>query len=310
MNTIMRSAGFIALLRGINVTGRNKIAMPALCSLCAEIGWSEVQSYIQSGNLVFRSPLRASASVFAKLEAELEEAIERRFGLSIPVIARSAAGWSKYVGSNPFPDESDREPNLVMLTLSKAPPQKGALEGLRERAVNGERLIQAGDAIWVHYPSGAGKSKLSPALFDRLVGSPVTARNWRTVLRIEAMTRCIVNRTSAREFRTELTTEITEVTETGIGKRCLLCGGIALILFARLRVLRDLRGQISFDEVRSITLRHTFAAMSRLRLICSRFSPPMTSDDVAGWRIAKGIACSGAMRPAASGFLMSTPTPR
>lgn len=175
----MPAAGFIALLRGINVSGRNKIPMPELRAVCAELGWRDVQTYIQSGNLLFGADAPA-----AQLEAELEQAITRRFELSIPVIVRAAAGWPAYVRGNPFPKASEREPNLVMLTLSKAPPRPGALEGLRERAAGGERLAQVGDALWVHYPAGAGATKLSPAVFDRLVGSPVTARNWRTVLKL------------------------------------------------------------------------------------------------------------------------------
>lgn len=117
----------------------------------------------------------------------MEQAIERRFALSIPVIVRATADWPDYLKSNPYPNESQAEPNRVMLTLSKAPPHPDAVEGLRERANNDERITQVDDALWVYYGSGAGKSKLSPALFDRLVGSPVTARNWRTVLKLDEL---------------------------------------------------------------------------------------------------------------------------
>lgn len=173
---------FIALLRGINVSGRNKIPMSELRSLCADLGWKNVQSYIQSGNLVFQANAAA-----VKLETALEQAIQRQFGLSIPIVVRAAAGWSGYVKDNPFPKESQSEPNHVMLALSKAAPKADAAEMLQERAVNGERIVQIGDALWVHYAAGVADSKLSPALFDRRVGSPVTARNWRTVLKLQEM---------------------------------------------------------------------------------------------------------------------------
>jgi uncharacterized protein (DUF1697 family) len=173
---------YIALLRGINVTGRNKIAMPELRAACAELGWQDVQTYIQSGNLIFQADAAAEA-----VEAALGKAIDQRFGLSIPVIVRAASDWPAYVQANPYPKESEREPNLVMLALSKARPKPDAAEKLQERAASGERIAQAGDALWIHYPQGAGRSKLSPALFDRLVGSPVTARNWRTVLKINEL---------------------------------------------------------------------------------------------------------------------------
>jgi uncharacterized protein (DUF1697 family) len=173
---------FIALLRGINVGGRNLIPMRDLCPLCASLGWQDVQSYIQSGNLVFQ----ASAAP-KELEIELERAVARRFDLSIPVIIRKGTAWPGYVRDNPYPDASESEPNHVMLVLSKAPPKAGAAKELQERAMNGERIVQVGDALWVHYAAGVATSKLTPALLDRLVGSPVTARNWRTVLKLQAM---------------------------------------------------------------------------------------------------------------------------
>jgi uncharacterized protein (DUF1697 family) len=173
---------FIALLRGINVSGHNKIPMQDLRSLCQQLGWVDVQSYIQSGNLIF-----FSESAAADLEADLEVAIDRRFDLAIPVIIRAATDWQDYIAANPFPDASLSEPNLVMLALSKHPPIHNALPGLVERAVNGERVAQRGDALWVHFAAGVAKSKLTPALLDRLVGSPVTMRNWRTLLKLDEL---------------------------------------------------------------------------------------------------------------------------
>jgi uncharacterized protein (DUF1697 family) len=156
--------------------------MADLRTLCGELGWRDVETYIQSGNVVFTS-LRPPV----KLESELERAIDERFGLSIPVIVRSGAEWPAIIEGNPFPDASETQANLILLALSKLPPNAGAVEGLRARAANGERIERVGNALWVHYAAGVGTSKLSPALFDRLAGSPVTARNWRTVLKIGKM---------------------------------------------------------------------------------------------------------------------------
>lgn len=175
-----RRSKFVGLLRGINVGGHNKIPMSDLRSLCTGIGWDEVQSYIQSGNLVF-----SAATTATRLEDQLEESIERHFGLQIPVIVRNADDWSRYVKNNPFPEMSLQEPNRVALALSKRTPKSDAAERLRERAENGESVTQVGNGLWIHFSSGAAKSKLSPTLLNRFVGSPVTVRNWRTVLKLD-----------------------------------------------------------------------------------------------------------------------------
>lgn len=173
---------FIGLLRGINVGGHNRIPMSDLRVVCAELGWSDIQTYIQSGNLVF-----SAGSKPATLEAELQHGIEKSFGLTIPIVVRMAAHWPGYVESNPFRKACEKDPHLVMLCLSRLPPNSDAAKGLRERAENGERVAQVGDALWIHFAGGVARSKLSPSLLDRLVGSPVTARNWLTVLKLNEM---------------------------------------------------------------------------------------------------------------------------
>ena len=88
---------------------------------------------------------------------------------------------------NPYPDASESAPNAVMLALSKAPPRPDAVEKLRERASTHERIVQVGNALWIHYGDGMAKSKLAPSLLDRVVGSAVTTRNWRTVLKLQEL---------------------------------------------------------------------------------------------------------------------------
>ncbi|HWD92415.1 MAG TPA: DUF1697 domain-containing protein [Verrucomicrobiae bacterium] len=175
---------FIGLLRGINVGGNNRIPMADLRALCGKLGWGNVQTYIQSGNLTFSASGKPAA-----LEATLQHAIEKRFSLSIPIIIRSAVDWPAYIRNNPFPEACKKEPHLVMLCLSKIPPKPDAAERLRERAAGGEHIGQIGDALWIHFADGVARSKLSPAVLDRMAGSPVTARNWLTVLKLEEMTK-------------------------------------------------------------------------------------------------------------------------
>ena len=172
----------MALLRGINVSGHNKIPMAELRSLCAGMRWRNVESYIQSGNLVF-----AADGTAAELEIQLEQAIKKRFDLSIPAIVRKAPDWPAYILANPFSEESKLEPNHVMLILSKRLPKSDAAKTLQERAIAGERILGAGGALWIHFGESVATSKLSPALLDRMIGSKATARNWNTVLKIHEM---------------------------------------------------------------------------------------------------------------------------
>jgi uncharacterized protein (DUF1697 family) len=173
---------FVALLGGINVGGNTKVPMADLRALCEEIGWIEVTTYIQSGNVLFSAPGGALDQ-----EAKLEPAIERRFGFAASVIVRAASDWPGIVASNPFEEAARVEPNRLMLCLSKEPPNPDSEQTLQGRARDGERVRLAGDALWIHYRQGAGTSKLAPALISRLIGSPVTARNFRTAVQLQQM---------------------------------------------------------------------------------------------------------------------------
>jgi uncharacterized protein (DUF1697 family) len=168
---------FVALLRGVNVVGANRCSMDALRGACEARGFRAVRTWVNSGNLVFEGRGTPRA-----VEARIEDAIRADLGLEVPVIVRTAARWAGYLKVPRALSVAARSsPDRVLLGLSKAPPREGALAALRERAAAGERIAVNGDAVWVHYPEGVGRSKITPALLDRAVGSPVTARNWNTV---------------------------------------------------------------------------------------------------------------------------------
>jgi uncharacterized protein (DUF1697 family) len=173
---------WIGLLRGVNVGGRSRVPMAELRALCAGLGWRDVETYIQSGNLVFEADGEAT-----DLEARLEKALAAKMGVATAVIIRTAADWKRCLAANPFGPASEKEPNRVLLGLSKRPLQPEAAAALQAKAADGERVAAAGGALWFHYPEGVGRSKLSPSLIDRLAGSPVTARNWRTALKLAEM---------------------------------------------------------------------------------------------------------------------------
>ncbi len=178
-NMVRAMTRWIALLRGINVGGHNKIPMAELRTLCHDIGWQDVATYIQSGNILF-----GAEGTMSTLEKRLAEAIVGHFGHRIHIIVRPAAAWPLYVRINPFPDASKAEPNRVMLALSRNKLAPEPADQLNKYAALGESVAQRTDSLWIHYASGVARSKITPALLDRLAGSPVTTRNWRTVLKI------------------------------------------------------------------------------------------------------------------------------
>ncbi|MFN3387920.1 MAG: DUF1697 domain-containing protein [Allosphingosinicella sp.] len=170
--------GYVALLRGVNVGGHRKVPMAALRDLAAALGLENPRTYVASGNLVFES-----GGSGAELEAMLERALEARFGFEVDVIVRSAAQWAGYRQGNPFPQESADTPNLVMIALGKQAPRQADVQALRAQAGPQERVEQVGDAIWIWFGGGAGRSKIGtgPA---RGVS---TTRNWRTVVALDGM---------------------------------------------------------------------------------------------------------------------------
>ncbi len=172
----------VALLRGINVGGHRKIAMAELRNVAEDAGLAYAKTYIQSGNLVgdsSRSP--------TDFEFFFEGFLERYFGLAIDVIARSAADWATFAARPALPEAAAARPDRLMLVLSKAPPAPDAAAVLTERVAHGEQIALADGALWIHYPAGAGKTKLTPALLERAVGSPTTSRNYKTVLALQNM---------------------------------------------------------------------------------------------------------------------------
>jgi len=171
----------VALLRAVNVGGR-KLPMAELRVLCAGLGWRNVATYIQSGNLLFDT-----GGAPAGAEAALEAAIADAYGFAASAMVRTAAQWAAYAPACPLPDAARETPNLLLLYLSKHPPAEKAEAAIQARARDGEAVRRAGDALWIHYPGGSGRSRLTPALIDKAIGSPATSRNYRTVLTLQEM---------------------------------------------------------------------------------------------------------------------------
>lgn len=174
----------IALLRAINVGGRNQVAMSDLRDLLGSLGFAGAQSLLQSGNLIFESDRRTSA----ELERLLEVEMEKRLGLSIDYLVRTAAELAKIVARNPFPNEAKEDPGHLVVTFLKRAPQAKELEALQSASPGPEVIRFDGKQLYVVYPLGIGRSKLTNALIEKKLGIRATARNWNTVRKLAALT--------------------------------------------------------------------------------------------------------------------------
>lgn len=173
----------IALLRGINVGGKKKVAMADLRDLAMALGFDEVTTLLQSGNLVFRS----ASGKPAALETRLEKEAKNRLELDTKFLVRTAAQWKAVVSGNPFPKEAKRDPSHLLATFLKAKPKAGAVKALEASIVGSEYLRVTGREAYIVYPDGVGRSRLTNAVIEKLLDTSATARNWNTVLKLAAL---------------------------------------------------------------------------------------------------------------------------
>jgi uncharacterized protein (DUF1697 family) len=174
---------YIALLRAVNLAGRNRVAMADLRKLLDGLGMREVRSLLQSGNLVFGSDLRSPA----KLEAMLEGAVAKRLGLETDFLVRTAEEWSAVIDGNPFAEEARRDPGHLLVVFLKQAPKPGNVTALRKATPGREEVRATGRHAYIVYPDGVGRSRLTSALIERTLGTRGTARNWNTVGKLGAL---------------------------------------------------------------------------------------------------------------------------
>lgn len=176
-------AVYIALLRGVNVGGKAKVAMSDLRQLVSSLGFEDVRTLLQSGNVVFSASTRPQEA----LETLLEKETKRCLGLDTRYFLRAAAQWKAVVSGNPFPGEAKRDPGHLLATFLKAKPRAGAVRALEAAIVGSEYLRVAGREAYIVYPDGVGRSRLTNAVIEKKLETSATARNWNTVLKLAAL---------------------------------------------------------------------------------------------------------------------------
>ncbi len=176
----------IALVRGINVGGKNILPMESLRSLCADVGMEDAKTYIQSGNIVFRAD-RSALAGSASLVERLEKAIEKARGFRPRVVVRTLVEWSAIIDASPFSGRKGVEPNKLLVFVLDGRPSAAAAKSLASVNRGAEEPVLIGRELFVYFPDGAGKSKLSMPAVERALGVAGTGRNWNTVLKLREM---------------------------------------------------------------------------------------------------------------------------
>ena len=173
---------YIALLRGINVGGNKMVAMAALRSAFEALGFKDVKTLLQSGNVVFTG----AAKPTGVLEATLEQEIGRRIGFTPAFHVRTAEEWRAVVKANPFTEAAAKDPGHLLVTFFKTPIDRAQVKAL-QAAIAGSELVQArGRELYMTFPDGVGTSK-APVLVGKMLGAGGTARNWNTVRKLAAL---------------------------------------------------------------------------------------------------------------------------
>jgi uncharacterized protein (DUF1697 family) len=165
----------VAMLRGINLGPRRRVPMADLRTLLTEAGYEDVRTYVQSGNIVLRSPAKP-----AEVERELQTIISERFGFAVPAIVRGRAQLAAIVKADPLGDVAD-DPKRYVVTFLAENPAAEVVHRLEALATDSELFTNAGREMYTWHPDGQARSKLAAALTGKALGANATARNWTTV---------------------------------------------------------------------------------------------------------------------------------
>ncbi len=173
----------ISMLRGVNVGGHNKIKMDALRALYESLKLRDAQTYVQSGNAIFRSDERD----IARVAKRIEDGIERKFGFRPDVILRTVAEMREVIARNPFAKRRGIEPSKLLVLFLASDPGEEVREKVRQMKCDPEELRIEGRELYIYFPNGVGRSKLSTAKLEKTLSIPGTGRNWNSVTKMLEM---------------------------------------------------------------------------------------------------------------------------
>ncbi|MGA7752064.1 MAG: DUF1697 domain-containing protein [Candidatus Sulfotelmatobacter sp.] len=173
----------ISMLRGVNLGAHNRIKMDALRALYESLKLEDPRTYVQSGNVIFRSKEKNQA----QLGKKIQDAIEKKFGFRPEVILRTTDELRKAISASPFAKRTELEPGKILVTFLAGEPGPDAHANLAKLKEHPEELHLKGREMYIYFPDGAGKSKLPWSQVERLLKVTGTARNWNSVTNMLAM---------------------------------------------------------------------------------------------------------------------------
>ncbi|MFT4576581.1 MAG: hypothetical protein ACI9SI_001509 [Polaribacter sp.] len=167
---------YIVILRGINVSGKNILPMAALREMLSSLQFENIQTYIQSGNIVLNSELSKEEVI-----GKVKRGIASKFGYDVPVLARTIDEWKNAITNNPYPTENHK---IVSFTFLNEVPVKTTIE---VNITNDDVYTVVNDMVYMYCPDGFGKTKLTNNLFEKKIKVTATSRNFRTTMKLLEM---------------------------------------------------------------------------------------------------------------------------
>jgi len=174
---------YIALLRGISLGGHQLVKMDQLRKTCEKLGFRNVKTYIQSGNVIFQAPAGATATLARRIEAE----VMRQFGFPVPVVVKTSDEMGEVIKGNLLLKEKGIDLSKLHVTFLSCGPEKSALKMLEGFAAGSDRFCCSTQAVYLHCPNGCHQTKLSNNALGKMLEVGTTTRNWKTVNQLYQM---------------------------------------------------------------------------------------------------------------------------
>ena len=167
---------YISILRGINVSGHKLIKMDAIRKSYDQLGFQNITTYVQSGNIVFTSKKTKSDELAQKISEQIEE----DYGFEVPVIVMTIDTLRQIIDDNPFLKDTGTERTFLHVTFLSSEPHNYDLRAIEEKKQKAEEIVVANKAVYLYCPNGYGKSKLNNRFLENKLRVGATTRNWKT----------------------------------------------------------------------------------------------------------------------------------